>query len=77
MNETANTGFIVKATNIDATKATIKVIGIYSINLPIIPGQKIRGKKGAIVVRVPAKTGAATSAVPILAASFIVKFFVL
>ena len=37
------------------------MVGRYTMNLPIMPGQKSKGKKGASVVSVPASTGINTS----------------
>ena len=61
MNDTAKTGFIIKATNNEAPKVIMSVIGRFFINLPITPGQNNNGKKGASVVRVTATTGKNTS----------------
>ena len=46
----------------------IRVIGKNFMNLPAMPGQKSNGKNGAIVVSVPANTGANTSPAAALAA---------
>ena len=45
----------------------MSIVGRYTINLPIIPGQKSNGIKGASVVSVPAKTGTHTSPAAIIA----------
>ena len=45
------------------------------MNLPIIPGQKSSGKKGANVVKVPANTGMKTSPAAILAEKAVVSLF--
>ena len=46
----------------------MSMMGKYTMNRPIIPGQKSNGKKGANVVSVPANTGTNTSPAAILAA---------
>ena len=45
----------------------MSMAGKYTINFPIIPGQNNKGKKGAKVVMVPAKTGIKTSPAAIFA----------
>ena len=62
-------GFIIIATNRDEQRVTMRVMGRYFMNSPIIPGQKIIGKKAASVVRVEPITGQATSLVAFMAAS--------
>ena len=52
----------------------IKVTGKKNINLPIMPGQKASGIKGANVVMVPLSTGKKTSPAACLAAIFIFFF---
>ena len=44
------------------------MVGRYTINLPMIPGQNRSGKNGASVVMVPASTGIKTSPAAIFAA---------
>ncbi len=75
MNREVKTGLITRATKREEAKTMIRVIGMYFINSPIIPGQKARGIKAARVVRVDAMIGNATSPAPYLAASFPEKPF--
>ena len=49
------------ATTNEANKVIINVTGKKNINLPIMPGQKSKGTKGARVVSVPESTGKNTS----------------
>ncbi len=57
MKIAARAGFITMATNRLEDSVTIRVIGKYFINSPMIPGQKIIGKKAARVVIVEPITG--------------------
>ena len=57
------------ATKRDEDRVTIRVMGRYFMNSPMIPGQKTMGKKAASVVRVEPITGQATSPVAFMAAS--------
>ena len=59
------------ATTRDAARVKMSMVGKYTINLPIIPGQNNRGKNGASVVSVPASTGTKTSPAAILVAALI------
>ena len=59
---------MINATNNEAAKVNINMVGKYTMNLPMIPGQNNSGKKGASVVNVPAKTGTNTSPAAIRAA---------
>ena len=61
IKSTAKTGFITNATTNEAAKVKMSMVGKYTMNLPIMPGQNNSGKKGANVVNVPAKTGTKTS----------------
>ena len=56
------------ATNKDPVKVTVNVIGKYFINLPIVPGQRAKGKKAIKVVAVDEITGQAISPIPTLEA---------
>ena len=60
--------FTTIATNNDAVKVTVKVIGKYFINFPIVPGHNANGKNAIKVVAVEAITGQAISPIPILEA---------
>jgi len=73
IKDMAKTGFMVKATSIEAVRAMIMVMGRNDINFPGSPGVKIKGKKGAMVVRVPVNTAMATSPTPLLAAGPIAR----
>ena len=57
MKIAARAGLITMATKRLEDKVTIRVIGKYFINSPIIPGQNIIGKKAARVVIVEPITG--------------------
>ena len=46
MNRAQSTGLKTSATNSDASRAMITVIGRYFMNSPMIPGQKISGAEG-------------------------------
>ena len=50
------------------------MVGRYTINLPMIPGQNRSGKNGASVVTVPASTGIKTSPAAIFAALLTLNF---
>ena len=52
---------MINATNNEAAKVNINIVGKYTMNLPMMPGQNSNGKKGASVVSVPANTGTNTS----------------
>ena len=60
--------FTTIATNKEADKVTVKVIGKYFINFPIVPGHKANGKNAIRVVAVDEITGQAISPIPILEA---------
>ena len=47
-----------------AASTRLTAMGMIRINLPIVPGMSISGKKAATVVIVADKTGQATSLVP-------------
>ena len=68
IKSTAKTGFIIKATTSEAASVKMSMVGKYTINRPMIPGQKSKGKKGASVVSVPANTGMNTSPAALLVA---------
>ena len=68
IKSTAKTGFMIKATTSDAASVNMSMVGKYTINLPMMPGQNRSGKNGAKVVIVPANTGMKTSPAAILAA---------
>jgi len=70
INLEVNTGLITKATNKDYVSTQMSVIGKYFMNIPMIPGQNIKGRKAANVVAVEAIIGMATSAAPYFAANF-------
>src|SRR6218665_14540 len=57
----AKTGLIIWATSNEASKATIKVMGKYTMNSPMMPGQNAKGMKGASTTSVPVSTGTNTS----------------
>jgi len=61
MKLTAKTGFMIKATINDAANVKMSITGKYIMNLPINPFHNNKGKNGANVVAVPAKTGMKTS----------------
>src|SRR6187402_1543149 len=66
------------ATNKDADRVTVKVIGKYFMNLPIVPGHNANGRKAISVVSVEEITGQAISPIPILEASILgLPFFIL
>ena len=69
IKEAQKTGFITSPTTSEEVNVTIRVIGRYFMNSPIIPGQKIIGANAQRVVSVDAITGIATSLVPTFAAS--------
>ncbi len=52
------------ATNSEALKVMISVLGRNPMNCPMMPGQNISGAKAAQVVSVEVITGQATSAAP-------------
>ena len=58
---------MINATTNDAAKVKINIVGKYTINFPMMPGQNNNGKNGANVVKVPANTGTKTSPAAILA----------
>ena len=60
--------FTTIATNNEAVNVTVKVIGKYFMNLPIVPGHKRNGKNAINVVAVDEITGQAISPIPILEA---------
>ena len=72
INETAKTGLITNATNNDANKVIIKVIGKKYMNLPTMPGQNNNGKNGATFTNVPVSTGQKTSPAASFTASMMV-----
>ncbi|MNS03867.1 hypothetical protein D3C72_352130 [compost metagenome] len=66
------------ATNKEADKVTVNVIGKYFMNLPIVPGQRAKGRNAIKVVAVEEITGQAISPIPILDASTrLSPFFIL
>ena len=60
--------FTTIATNKDAVKVTVNVIGKYFMNLPMVPGHSKNGRKAIKVVAVDDITGQAISPIPILEA---------
>lgn len=58
---------MIKATTSDAASVKMSMVGRYTMNLPMMPGQNKSGKKGANVVSVPANTGINTSPAATLA----------
>src|SRR6218665_966376 len=56
------------ATNNEAVSVTVRVIGKYFMNLPIVPGQSRNGRNAISVVAVDEITGQAISPIPILEA---------
>ena len=60
--------FTTIATNNEADKVMVNVIGKYFMNLPIVPGQSANGKNAIRVVAVDEITGQAISPIPILEA---------
>ncbi len=52
---------MINATISEAASVNMSMVGRYIMNLPIMPGQKNKGKNGASVVNVPANTGTNTS----------------
>ena len=60
--------FTTIATNNEAVSVTVKVIGKYFINFPIVPGHKANGKNAIKVVAVEEITGQAISPIPIFEA---------
>ena len=63
-------GRIRNASPREAVSERHTTIGTTLMNFPITSGRSMRGRKAAMVVRQAVKTGAATSVVPIMAASF-------
>ena len=59
------------ATISEAANVKISIVGRYTMNLPMMPGQNSRGKKGANVVTVPANTGMNTSPAAMRAAMLV------
>ena len=62
---------ITMATNKEAVRVTVKVIGKYFMNLPMVPGHKANGRKAINVVAVDEITGQAISPIPTFEASIL------